>query len=128
MKTLLNYIEEAQTKAFEKHGAFFAFSITQFDAARNPDVPTYTNLGAGLLCPKPNVEALKQELEQIHQQGMKQDLAENGKKAIIKRELANYECYYTGDASDAIEALEPYGITKEEVFEVFNERPVQNNC
>ena len=50
---------------------------------------------------------------------VKQDIEENGIEKIIKRELGNYECYYTGEIEDAVEALEDYGITHEQVSNVF---------
>ena len=46
-------------------------------------------------------------------------IAENGLVAIIKRELSNYECYYTGEIEDAVDTLEDYGITYEQVLKVF---------
>ena len=53
MKYLINYIEEAQTKAFEKAGAFFAFSDKQFEEQKKEGV-RYSYMGAGLICPKEN--------------------------------------------------------------------------
>ena len=34
------------------------------------------------------------------------NFAENGKEGVIKRELSNHECYYTGDISGCEEALD----------------------
>lgn len=48
------------------------------------------------------------------------DKQQNSKEAIILRELLNYECFYTGNPSDAITLLEEYNYTKKEVLEVFN--------
>lgn len=119
MKYLQDYMEEAQTKAFEKAGAFFAYSNKQFDEQKKQGV-RYVSVGLGLICPKDTVAALINELAAIAKQGIKDDLAENGKEGVIKRELANYECFYTGDPSGAVEALEGYGISEEEIMEVFN--------
>lgn len=116
--SLSNYTQEKQTALFESTGAFFAFSNEQL-AEKKKEGVTYVSLGAGLIAPKSNAKALIEGLEKITSEGIKQDLEENGKEKIIDRELANYECYYTDDPSDCIEALEPYGITREEVLARF---------
>lgn len=63
MKYLSHYLEEAQTKAFEKAGAFFAFSNSQFDEKKKDGVK-YVDMGAGLICPKENMVTLARELNQ----------------------------------------------------------------
>ena len=67
-----------------------------------------------MFCPEENVETLINGLDLIYKESIQEDLKENGKIKIIKRELSNYECYYTGDITDAIEHLENYKITKTE--------------
>jgi len=127
MKYLINYIEEAQTKAFEKAGAFFAFSDKQFEEQKKEGVK-YSHIGAGLICPKENCKSLVKALGVIHKAGMEQDLKENTKEGVIKRELANHEAYYTGSIESTFDALEPYGITAEEILTVFRkERQLQND-
>lgn len=120
MKTLSEYVEAKQTALFDKYGAFFAFNSKQFDEQKKEGL-TYTHLGAGLIAPKGCAKALFEELEQIHKEGIAQDLEENDKQAIIERELNNYECYYTYDVSDCVDALEDYGITTDEILSVFRE-------
>ena len=114
MKYLTNYIEDAQTEAFRKAGAFFAFSNDQFDEAKVEGVK-YVSVGAGLICPKPNVESLMKSLDETHKAGIAQDIAENGKKAIIHRELGNHEYSITWSIQDTSYALEGYDITDEEI-------------
>ena len=114
MKYLSNYMEDQQTEAFKVNGAFFAFSSKQFDEQKADGVK-YVSVGAGLIAPKENVTQLIDQLDTIHQTAMQQDIAENGVKAIIHRELANHECQITMDYSDAFAVLEPYGITEEQV-------------
>lgn len=118
MKFLQDYKEKDQAEAFKKYGAFFAFNKEQFFEKRVEGV-TYVNVGAGLIIPKGNVDSLLKELDDIHAKGIKQDIEENGIQSIIKRELGNYECFYTGDIQPAVEALEDYNITLEEIKKVF---------
>lgn len=114
MKYLSHYTEKAQTDAFNKFGAFFAFSNKQFDEAKQYGVK-YSSMGAGLIVPVYNVANLMHALDSIQQAGMNADIAENGIKAIIHRELENYECQITGDYSDVIDTLAPYGITSDQI-------------
>jgi len=114
MKYLSHYLEAAQTAAFKKHGAFFAFSNKQFDEKKKAGV-TYVRMGAGLLCPKDNAAKLDAKLDAVYKEGVAADVAENGIDAIISRELANHECYYSGDWTDAAEALDAYGVTEEQL-------------
>ena len=118
MKYLQNYIEEAQTEAFKKAGAFFAFSNQQFDEQKKEGVE-YVSMGAGMICDKEKAKQLIEDLENIHKEGIVQDIAENGIEAIIKRELANHEAEYTGDISDTYDALKAYEITWEQIDKVF---------
>lgn len=118
MKTLNSYTSDKISAAMEKHGAYFAFSKTQFEEKQVEGVK-YVSDGSGMVCPKENYNQLIEEMNEIYAEGVKQDIAENGLTAIIKRELANYECYYTGDIEDAVDALEDYGVTYEQVLTVF---------
>jgi len=122
MKYLQEYIEEAQTKAFNKAGAFFAFSDKQFDEQKKEGVE-YVSMYAGLICPKENTDTLHTELENIYKAGIEQDIAENGREAIVKRELNNHEAYYTGDTTSTIEALSEYKtITPEDINHIFRNK------
>ena len=118
MKTLQSYIEAAQTKLFNDTGAFFAFSNKQFNECRKEGVK-YASLGAGLICPSDKAQMLVDGLESIIKSGIAQDIAENGIDKIIARELANYEAFYTYEIDDTVDALEDYGITREQVQAVF---------
>lgn len=119
MKYLSHYIQDKQTQAFNEAGAFFAFSTKQFDEAKKEGVK-YASLGMGLICPVDNAEQLMTRLDSIAQEGIAEDIEENGKKAIIRRELFNHECFYTNDICDCVEKLEGYGMSYDEVYEVFN--------
>lgn len=95
-------------------GAFFAFTEQQYNAEALPGVE-YKRLYAGMLCPSDNVKIVMDGLESLSDEKIRFDLANNTVKAMIWDALANYECQLTGDYSDAIEALKPYGITDADI-------------
>ena len=120
MKYLTHYIEEERIKLFKDFGAFFAFNQEQADKGIIKGVK-YVSLGAGLYCPKVNVDNLTTGLDKIGEEGRAIDLKENGKEGIIGRELSNFECYYTGDLTTALGVLEPYGFTNKEISKVYSD-------
>jgi len=119
MNTLNNYIQDAQSACFKKYGAFFAFGQKQFDEQKKEGVK-YASNEIGLIYPIENRAALYSELAAIHKSGVEQDMAENGKTAIIQRELDNHEASYTGEIDDTADALASYPITREEILAVFS--------
>lgn len=116
MKYLSNYTEEAMSKLWEETGAFFCFSDDQFNSQRKEGIE-YVSLGAGLVSPKDKIRQVIEGMDRVRTEGIKKDKEENGKENIIKRELYNYECFYTGDYSDAVSALTEYGYSEEDVKE-----------
>jgi hypothetical protein len=119
MKYLSDYTKESTTKALNKAEAFFAFSDKQFNEAKTDGI-SYISLGAGLLCPRKTAEQLTKDMDNAIKAGIKQDIKENGINGIIKRELYNYEAFYTGDIEATTEALDGYNITANQVMEVYN--------
>jgi len=126
MKFLQDYQEEKQTELFNRLGSFFAFSMKQFNEAKK-DGMKYVNLGAGLITPKGTEEELITELDRIYKDAINQDVKENGKDAIIRRELYNHEATYTGDISSTVDALQHYPIMEAEIFAVFQEIMYKEN-
>lgn len=129
MKYLSDYIEAKQSELFNKYGAFFAFSDKQFQEAKKEGIK-YVSLGYGLIVPKGSEEDLINGLDQIREEGIKQDILENGKSAIIQRELGNHEAQITLDIDPTLKALDGYGITREEVeegFKIFFKKCKKNN-
>ncbi|MBL4761488.1 MAG: hypothetical protein JKY93_02170 [Gammaproteobacteria bacterium] len=116
MNYLSNYIEDSQTELFNQVDAFFAYSPKQFNEAKTEGV-TYVSLDSGLIVKKDNVQLLLDGLDQIHQKGITQDIAENGINAIIRRELYNHEAFYTGNIASTAESLEGYGCTKKQIYD-----------
>jgi hypothetical protein len=114
MKTLSSYTEARTTELLNTCGAFFAFGQKQMDEQKVEGI-TYISMGGGLVVPVIYAVQFSRGFKLIVSESIAQDIAENGKPAIIRRELANHEAQITSDISDTVEALEGYGITEEEV-------------
>ena len=97
-----------------ENGAFFAFTEQQFNDEALPCVE-YKRLYAGMLCPSDNVKTVMNGLDNLSAEKTRWELANNSLKTIIWDSLANYECQISGDYSDAIDALKPYGITEDDI-------------
>lgn len=122
MNYLNDYTEAAQTAAMEKAQAFFAFSpkqlnegLTKFSLTKS-DV---CSMGGGLIAAKDKADQLFKDLETAYHDGIAADIAENGKPAIIIRELYNHECFYTGDIEPCVDKLKDYDITENQIREAY---------
>ena len=102
------------SEILHRHGAFFAFSQRQFEERQVRGVK-YAHCGAGMICPESAADQLQAEIRAAIDAYHTADLAENGKVKIIWRELANHEAQITHDITSTVEALQGYGITREEV-------------
>ena len=111
---------KAQTRAFTKYFAFFAFNKKQLDENVNQNF-RYANLGSGLICPTIFVDKLVKRLEEINDAVVKDIKASKSTKEIILDALANYEVQFTGDLTDVIDSLADYGISTSEIKEVYKE-------
>ena len=114
MKNLNSYTDKAISKIMADNGAFFAFSNKQFDEKKKEGVK-YCSLGAGLVAPKENAKTILNEVEKATDKGIAKDVKENGIKAIIWRELANFESQINMSCEDTINALKYYPITEDEI-------------
>jgi hypothetical protein len=114
MKYLSDYTNQKQTELFNRTGTFFAFSKQQYEEEAVDGVK-YASLDGGFIVPKDNIDELLTGLESIHTDGISQDIAENGIKGIIWRELANHEAQITCDITETVESLEGYPITRKDV-------------
>jgi hypothetical protein len=119
MKTLSTYTEEKINHLFAKYNGFFAFSQKQFEEAKKENI-NYVSRGGGLYHEAGKSKEFDADYELMVKEAIEQDLKENGKEAIIERELMNYECYYTYDISDAVAKLSGYGITHDDIKAEFN--------
>ena len=134
MKYLSDFMEDKQNLLFESEKVFFAFSNKQMEEGKTKieihDNKLLCSLGAGMYCPKLNANNVVNQLDKIYNDSIKEDIKTYGIERIIKRELSNHECYYTGDITDCIETLKNYpNITDELIlkvykknFEIINER------
>lgn len=73
--TRKEFIEKKHSELFDTLGCFFAFNNEQFkegyDKAKVEKPVKYVSLGAGLLCPKLNVDALLGGMKAIEKQWLK---------------------------------------------------------
>tara|TARA_Y100001973_G_scaffold5113_1_gene7208 strand:+ start:294 stop:689 length:396 start_codon:yes stop_codon:yes gene_type:complete len=129
MKYLSDYTEEKTSEVLNKYGAFFAFSDKQFNENKKENIK-YSRLYGGLIAPSENAKKIMSELKKVTEEGINQDIKENGIKNIIHRELANYECQIVGDITDAYDILKDYGITKKQVlkeYKIFYQKCIKND-
>ena len=119
MKYLSDYTKQNITDLLKKYNGFFAFGQKQFDEQKKEGMK-YVSRGSGLIHEAGKTKDFDKEFSNIIKEARKQDLKENGKEGIIKRELSNHECYYTGDIEQACDALKDYNINDEEVLKIFN--------
>lgn len=134
MINIREYIEKEHTKLFERLGVFFAFSDEQFKegckkVGANKDNKV-TSIGHGGFVLSKNKDIFIVELKSISKKSIEKDIKENGMKNIIWRELSNYEAQISNDIDDTVEALEHYGITREEIekeYKNYFEHCVEND-
>lgn len=125
MKSLSTYLEERFNLLFTKYNAFFAFSKEQFEKQKKDNIE-YVSRGAGLYHEVGKSKEFDADYQLAVKEAIEQDLKENGREAIIERELQNYECYYTYDINEAVIKLSDYGITYDEVKAIFNKNKHKN--
>lgn len=104
-------------------GVFWAFSNEQFAANKTPlkEGEKYVSIGAGGYMPQGNVDKYLQgskDIKKWYSATIK--ATKNARRDNIVYELANHECYYTGDIQEAINAL-GNGYTYKEVYKVYQE-------
>jgi hypothetical protein len=127
MKHLQDYQDKAQNVLFDKLGAFFAFNNEQFKKGLDSNKlngillegEKLTECGAGMYAPTKNKKELFEGINSIYKGAIAKDIKANGKDKIIIRELYNYECFYTGDVSDAVDSLKPYGFTSDDICKAY---------
>lgn len=119
MKAQHEYSENALSQLWQETGCFFAFGEKQF-SEKKQDCVTYIHIFAGLLCPKDKENEVVTRMNNIATEAIELDMSENGKEAVIIRELYNHEAFYTWDIESTFDALAGYPITLEDVQAVFD--------
>ena len=121
--------QDKLTALMNENRVFWAFSNEQYEEGKikiafrvdNPEEKLSRLPGGGFI-PSQNVKEFIKGMEEIN----KLERAEikkikDGKEEHIRHELYNYECFYTGDITDACKVL-PY--PKKDVLKVYlKERP-----
>ena len=126
MKYLQDYIKEGTTALLNECSAFFAFSESQLEEGlakqEDKDVSHYCSMSGGLICLKSKAKDWVVKFDKLVEEGIKQDIEENGKWNIIRRELNNHEVFYIGDIESTVDSLIDYGFTVEEINTVYRGR------
>jgi hypothetical protein len=114
--------ETAQTELFKQVRLFWAFSNQQLEEGKKQinyqEGEKLVHIGGGGYIPKSNVDTFLNGLETInkaYKEGVKQNKL---RPKLIAYQLANHECYYTGDIQPALMAL-GNDFTEEEVRQVY---------
>lgn len=114
--------EDKVTQLIKDVRMFFAFSTEQFqeNKTQKEEGEKYVHIGAGAYLPKSQVENYISGIENINKWYKTTIKGNRLRKQEIAYQLNNYECYYTGDISDALEALGS-DYTQAEVKAVYKE-------
>ena len=113
--------DEAISKAIKDHKVFFAFSNEQFEESKTELQPNekYVRLQGGGFVPELQFNSFIKEMVKV-QDDFKKAVEENNlKEKHIIYELQNYECFYTMDPTEAINALSDF-YSEKEILEVFS--------
>ena len=123
MKYLSNYTDTNISKALDKAQAFFAFSDKQVEEGKAKQGLTddikLISLGSGLISPQDTGIQLIKDMDKAYKDGIAQDIKENGKEAIIKRELYNHEAFYTGEIDQTVDALSEYNFSAGDILDIY---------
>jgi hypothetical protein len=91
--------EEANSVLFEKVGLFFAFNNEQFQANKTPlkEGEKYVSIVGGGYLPKGNYDAFQNGMKENEKTYKSVVKSHNLRLKEIAYELANHECFYTGE-------------------------------
>ena len=118
-KTINDLTDKKVSEHLKNFGAFWAFSNSQVNEQKK-EGENYVQVMQGLICPKDKADEFMRILTEIYEAGEREFLEVNDRTEIILYELENHECFYLYDPTEAVENLADFGITKEEVINVFN--------
>jgi len=111
--------QEKYSQLNKECGLFWAFSNKQFDESKTPlkEGDKYIRIGMGGFLPKSNLDKWLKGMKDIERWTKR---AKKNATEVILYELNNYECFYTGDITDAMPRLKELGYTLEEVKKVYH--------
>ena len=118
--------DDRMTKCFDKYGIFFAFSNEQLERGLKKldlkEGEKVSNLGAGMICRTALVEEFVEVFDKLCNENIERVKQKAGVHNIIRYELSNHECYYTGSTEDAVDKLAGYDIKDLKLIEsIFRE-------
>jgi hypothetical protein len=123
--TLKEKISSAKmTKILDGLKVFWAFNEDQFFEGLKKigeKKENMTQIGMGGFIPKKNIKKYIKQMAD-YQTWYVAEVKKLDANEVIRYELNNYECYYSGDITDAFKVLEEFGFTREEVLHVFHNK------
>lgn len=116
--------QDKLTKLINEVGAFFAFGSIQLEEAlkkHNYKKEDLTSVGYGMIMPKANVKTYTEKSKKL-KKWFNNKISKLDANEIIRYELNNHECYYSGEIGEAMPILSEYGFTPEQVLTVFHNK------
>jgi hypothetical protein len=114
--------EQKQTKLMQEVRLFWAFSNDQLregiQKIQLQEGEKIVSIGAGGYLPKGNVDTFINGMEQITKEYKAAIKSNKLRVKLIAYQLANHECYYTGDIEPALYSLGDE-FTRDEVIAVY---------
>lgn len=119
--TIKQEVEKKYNDLSHECGLFWAFSNEQFQEGKTPlkEGEKYVSIGMGGYMPKGNIQQWINGGKQI-EAWRKAEVKKAKADKVILYELNNYESFYTGDITDAMEVLSDLGYTEEQVKTVYH--------
>lgn len=102
-----NWLQDSQTKLFEKFGVGFAFGNEQLENYVNSQRAKgyegkFVHVMSGMYARKDNADEMIEELNKLHKEYKVRKRAAWTMDKCIEYELSNHECYYTGNWLDEL--------------------------
>lgn len=119
--------QDKLSKLLDNVGAFFAFNKDQLNEAiikHNYKKEDLVNAGIGMFMPRNKVKEFIQKSKKL-KKWFNSEIKKLDSNGIIRYELNNYECYYSGDITDAMPILSEYGFTIDQVLKVYHNKNYQ---
>ncbi|OEE34975.1 hypothetical protein A1QO_06210 [Vibrio genomosp. F10 str. ZF-129] len=129
MLSLSKAIEAQETSLRKEMGAFYAFNNSQIEEGLeinqkndfSGDLKKYQCILGNLFIPKMNTKQFLKKYIHITIDAVKKIKSEHSDVDIIEYELANHESNETGSFSSAFDALAPFGYSRQQVSNVFED-------